>query len=135
MAVSGDGAGDGDEENAADPRECLADRPGGGSAEAQRSQRPTMTVIGLMLAKASSHPGMVATGTRVELVKVRMMTGNSPATGSDQIPALETTDGFDELPRRTVLGTCDLTLMPESGEPVVFPVECDGVSGPQVRRI
>ena len=84
MAVSGDGEGDGDEE-VADPRECLADRPGGGSAEAQRSQRPTMTVIGLMLAKASSHPGMVATGTRVELVKVRMMTGNSPATGSDQI--------------------------------------------------
>src|SRR5262252_2742352 len=40
---------------------------------------PTMTVIGLILAKACSHPGMVATGTRVELVKVRMMTGNRPA--------------------------------------------------------
>ena len=81
MAVSGDGEGDGDEENAADPRECLADRPGGGSAEAQRSQRPTMTVIGLMSAKASSHTDMVATGTRVDLVKVRMMTGEQPSHG------------------------------------------------------
>jgi len=26
---------------------------------------------------------------------------------------METTDGSDELPRRTVLGTCDLTLLPE----------------------
>ena len=35
-------------------------------------------------------------------------------TGSDQIRAMKTTDGSDELPRRTVLGTCDLTLLPES---------------------
>ena len=36
----------------------------------------------------------------------------SPKTGSDQIRAMETTDGSDELPRRAVLRTCDLTLLP-----------------------
>src|SRR6266581_7922850 len=38
--------------------------------------------------------------------------GRHTCTGSDQIRAMETTDGSDELPRRTVLGTCDLTLLP-----------------------
>ena len=37
-----------------------------------------MTVMGLALAKACSQPGMVATGTRAELVKNKMMTGNRP---------------------------------------------------------
>jgi len=40
-----------------------------------------MTVIGLMSAKASSYTDMVATGTRVDLVKVRMMTGEQPSHG------------------------------------------------------
>ena len=42
-----------------------------------------MTVMGLALAKACSQPGMVATGTRVELVKNKMMMGNSPASPAD----------------------------------------------------
>ena len=42
-----------------------------------------MTVTGLALAKACSQPGMVATGTRAELVKNKMMTGNRPASPAD----------------------------------------------------
>ncbi len=42
-----------------------------------------MTVMGLALAKACSQPGMVATGTRVELVKNKMMMGNRPASPAD----------------------------------------------------
>src|SRR5487761_6476 len=44
---------------------------------------PVMTVTGLALAKACSQPGMVATGTRAELVKNKMMTGNRPASPAD----------------------------------------------------
>ena len=44
---------------------------------------PVMTVMGLALAKACSQPGMVATGTRAELVKNKMTTGNRPASPAD----------------------------------------------------
>src|SRR5215472_10357768 len=44
---------------------------------------PVMTVMGLAVAKACSQPGMVATGTRAELVKNKMMTGNRPASPAD----------------------------------------------------
>src|SRR5450756_1620157 len=39
----------------------------------------TDAVTGWFFAKAWSQPGMVATGTSVELVNTRMTTGNSPA--------------------------------------------------------
>lgn len=45
----------------------------------------TTTVMGLTSARACIRPGMVATGTIVELVKIRMMTGN--------------TSGFRPVPR------------------------------------
>ena len=42
-----------------------------------------MTVSGLALAKAWSQPGMVATGTRTELVKNKTMMGKSPMRPAD----------------------------------------------------
>src|SRR5487761_48104 len=54
-----------------------------GPARHRARSAPVMTVTGLALAKACSQPGMVATGTRAELVKNKMMTGNRPASPAD----------------------------------------------------
>jgi PBP superfamily domain len=72
-----------DQAKAGEPGRCFDDGPGRGSAQAQGAQGAGDDRDRVGLAKACSQPGMVATETRAELVKNRMMMGNSPASPAD----------------------------------------------------
>jgi hypothetical protein len=71
-----DGQGDHDGKDAEDPGHGPEQRAAGGAAQGQGAGGVHGVSDGLVLAQACSQPGMVATGTKVELVKARGMTGS-----------------------------------------------------------
>jgi hypothetical protein len=84
-AVADDGERYRDDEKTDDPTDRVEQRRRRGPAESESPQRVYYDRDGVDLCRACIRPGMVATGTIVELVKIRMMTGN--------------TSGFRPVPR------------------------------------